>query len=457
MNPVLEQDTSSAPGRTERALELLESRRALVLTFILLHAVFLAFLLPAIVTGDALGDLPLYRQWVMGGVNVNEWPVLSYGWVYPAGALIPIIAATLAGPASFQLLWFAMTATLNAASVSCLVQAAPTGRRRYAGAQWWMVVLLITSPVALLRLEGIAAPLAIIGLALLARRPFAASIVLSVATWIKVWPAAILMTIVASSRRWVTIAWGALTVTAGIVVVVSALGGFQFLASFVTMQSDRTLQVEAPISTAWLWMSDLRIGDAFIWQDQTLSTEEVTGPGADTAALIMTPLMIVAVASILILIIVARRRGVPAATLIVNGSLALSTALVVFNKVGSPQYILWIAPIVAFGCATSWAAWRTPAILTLVIATLTSLVFPVFYMPLLDGDLAAASILTARNALLIALLAWSVRNLALLGRAALPVREAADGKRSVPSLAEPVPESAPLVLSVERRSPFRNQ
>lgn len=439
MTHVLEEETQSPlPTRAERALALLESRRGLILTFVLLHAVFLAFLLPAILTGDALGDLPLYRQWVMAGVNVNEWPVIDYGWVYPAGALVPMVLATLAGPGSFQLVWFVMTATLNAVSVSCLVQAALPGRRRYAGAQLWMLILLITSPVALLRLEGLAAPLAIIGLTLLARRPFAASVVLSAATWIKVWPAAILMAIVASSRRWFIVVLGALTVTAGVVLAVSVLGGFRFLASFITMQSDRTLQVEAPISTAWLWMSDLRIGNAFIWQDTTLNTEEVTGPGSDTAALVMTPLMMVAVASILVLIVVARRRAVPAGTLIVNGSLALSTALVVFNKVGSPQYVLWIAPVVAFGFATAGAAWRTPAILTLAIATLTTFVFPVFYMPLLDGDMAAASLLTARNALVIGLFAWAVRRLALLGRAPRSVPEAAEELRPAASVAEPV-------------------
>lgn len=426
MDAVLERDgRPPLPGRSAKAQKLLESRRALIVTFVALHLVFLGFLLPAIVTGDALGDLPLYRQWVMAGVSVNEWPVLSYGWVYPAGALVPMVLAAAAGPASFQLLWFAMTAALNAVSIRCLVQAAPAGPRRYAGAQLWMLVLLITSPVALLRLEGIAAPLAIIGLTLLARRPFLAAIVLSAATWIKVWPAAILMAVVATGRHWFTVALGALTVSAGIAITVSALGGFRFLASFITMQSDRGLQVEAPISAAWLWMSDLGVGHAFVWQDQMLSTEEVTGPGADVAALVMGPLMVIAVASILGVIVVASLRGVPAATLIVNGALALSTALVVFNKVGSPQYVLWIAPIVAFGFATAGRAWRVPAILTVLIALLTTLVFPVFYLPLLDGDLGAASLLTARNALLIGLLGWSLRRLALLARTS---RTAADAR-----------------------------
>lgn len=417
MNVVVDEELHrAAPSRNERVLALFESRRALIVTFVVIHVIFLAALIPTIVAGDALGDLPLYRQWVIGGFEVNQWPVLTYAWVYPAGALLPIVAASLAGPGAFQLLWFVMTTGLNALSVYYLVQAAPPGRRRYAAAQWWMLVLLIMSPLALLRLEGIAAPLAIIGLAFLARRPFLASIVLCTATWIKVWPAAILLAIIAGSRRWLTVVLGAITVTAAVVVTVSALGGFPFLASFITMQSDRTLQVEAPVSSAWLWMSDLHIGNSFVWQDKTLSTEEVTGPGANIAASAMTPLMLVAVTAIVILVGLARRRGVASSTLVVNGALALVCALVVFNKVGSPQYILWIAPVVAFGLAGSWRSWRTPAILLLAIAALTTLVFPVFYIPLLDGDVAVAVLLTTRNVLLIVLLGWALQKLVLLAR-----------------------------------------
>lgn len=94
MNPIVDDATLlPAPSRTEQAMELFQSRRALVLTFIGLHVVFLAFLAPAMVVGDALGDLPLYRQWVIGGIEVNEWPALNYGWVYPAGALIRVTPA----------------------------------------------------------------------------------------------------------------------------------------------------------------------------------------------------------------------------------------------------------------------------------------------------------------------------------------------------------------------------
>jgi hypothetical protein len=405
-----------SPGRTQRVLELLESRRVLVLTYIGLHLVFLAALVPSMFLGSPLGDLPLYRQWAIGGFEVGQWPVLSYGWVYPAGALVPVVAAELAGPALYQLLWFAMTAALNGVSAYFLVKATPAGRRRYVGAWWWLLFLLLLSPVALLRLEGLVAPMVIIALAMLARRPFVASVILAAATWIKVWPIAIFLAIAATGRRWRTVLLGGITVTVGVVGAVLALGGIPYIASFITMQSDRSLQVEAPISTVWVWMADLNIGNAFVWQDQVINTEEVTGPGAGIAAIIMDPVMLLAVAAILTLIVVARRRGIAATQLIVSGSMALVTALVVFNKVGSPQYMLWIAPIVAVGVCSDWRAWRTPAILTLVIAFVTSLVFPVFYAPLLDGNMAAAALLTTRNALLIVLLGWSVRALLRLVR-----------------------------------------
>jgi len=100
--------------------------------------------------------------------------------------------------------------------------------------------------------------------------------------------------------------------------------------------------------------------------------------------------------------------------------LALVTTFVVFNKVGSPQYLLWIAPVVAVGVAHDWAAWRIPAYLTLVIGGLTTLVFPIFYLPLVHGDAGAILLLTVRNVLLVVLLGWSVLTLWRLALAGSP-------------------------------------
>jgi hypothetical protein len=84
---------------------------------------------------------------------------------------------------------------------------------------------------------------------------------------------------------------------------------------------------------------------------------------------------------------------------------------------------LWLVPVVAVGVGRSWAEWRVPATLTLAISGLTTLVFPIFYLPLIDGDLFSLLLLTARNALLVVLLAWAITDLASLAWA-LPKREA---------------------------------
>jgi hypothetical protein len=411
MSALLDQATSvSGPAARWPLSVWLKQRRFLVGGFVGLHALFLLALLPTILTGETLGDLPLYRDWAMQGLDLGLWQGISTEWVYPVGALVPIVAAALAGPLLYQLLWFLMTTALNATSVYILARGG-AGRSGYRAAWWWMLVLLIMSPVALLRLEGITAPLAVIGLTLIARRPAVAAVILSAATWIKVWPAALILALVVACRkRWTVLITG-VAFTLLVVIVVAALGGIQFLASFVSMQSDRGLQLEAPVTTPWLWMSILGVPGTYIWQNMSINTEEVTGPGDTIAAAVTDPAMLLAVALILTLILLAVRRGVAETKLLLVGSLALVTTLVVFNKVGSPQYMLWIAPVIAIGIRENWREWKTPAILMLVIAGLTTAVFPILYLPLVAGNAGAAAILTTRNTLVIVLFGWAVGRL----------------------------------------------
>ncbi len=391
-----------------------ETRRGLVWGFIVVHLVFLAALLPNIINGTVEGDLPLYRVWAEGAATAGQWPGITFEWVYPIGAFLPIGFANIFGPANYQLMWFLLTAALNAASIVAL-----TNRGRsingYRAAWWWMGILVILAPVGLLRLEGITAPLVIIALAMIARRPVVAAILLAVATWIKVWPAAIFLAVIAAlpSRRWI-VATGA-AVSVGIVGIVYALGGLRFLTGFVQMQSDRALQLEAPVTTPWLWMAIMRRPGSFIYNNISISTREVVGPYDDVAIKLMTPAMAVIAIAIVLLMVWARHRGADANRLLLVGALALAATMIVFNKVGSPQYMLWIAPIIAVGITNGWRPWRIPAMLMLWISVLTTLVFPILYMPLIAGDPTVAAILTLRNMLVIVLLVWAIRELVRLG------------------------------------------
>ena len=398
---------------TPARMAWLHSPRALVLGFLAVHAVFLLALLPTILTGRVLGDLPLYRTWAENGLLHHLWQGITVEWVYPIGALLPIVLAGLGGPLLYQLLWFLMTMSLNALAVAALTD---RGRdaRGYRAAWLWLLISFVLSPVALLRLEGLTAPLVIIALVLLARRPVVAAALLTAATWIKVWPAAVMLAVVAVvRRRWLVAATGA-AISLAIAGFVWAAGGIRFLTGFITMQSDRALQLEAPVTTPWVWLASAGRPGTVIYQNYAIATREVIGPGTTLVAEVMTPLMFLAVGALLVLMLVGLRRGSDPTLLLLLGSLALVGAFIVFNKVGSPQYMLWLVPIVVVGATRAWRQWRAAAYLMLAISVLTTLIFPIFYLQLIDGDPLAVLLLTARNLLVIVLFGWSVRALVRL-------------------------------------------
>jgi len=379
-----------------------------------LHGAVLLALTPLMLAGGVSGDLPLYRTWASAALTDGTWPVLDVAWVYPAGALVPIVLADVLGGSLYQLVWLLMLTVANALSLWLLTD---RGRRTVdaTAAWWWLLVLLLLSPVAFLRLEGFSAPLVVAGLVLLARHPRTAGVLLAVATWIKVWPAAVIAAVgVAASRR-TSVLWAGVGVTGVVAGVVVVAGGATHLDSFITMQADRRLQVEAPLATPWVWMAMLRVPGASVYENVALATREVMGPGDWWATNGSTTLMFAVLLTIVGLLAIARS-GVPGGPrpvvdetdLVLRGALALTCTFVVLNKVGSPQYMLWIAPVVAVGLLLRPEEHRTPAVLTAWAAGLTTLVFPLLYRPLLDLQAVPVGVLGARNLLVVLLFGWSV-------------------------------------------------
>ncbi|KQO95838.1 glycosyltransferase 87 family protein [Leifsonia sp. Leaf264] len=396
----------------------LRSRRALVVAFVALHLAFLAWLLPLMLAGAVDGDLPLYREWAMHALDHGVWVGVDADWVYPVGALLPVVLPAVFGAAAYQLVWFLLLTAANGISLWVLTDA---GRRRsaYPAAWWWLAILLILSPVALLRLEGFTGPMVIVALVLLGTRPRLASALLAAAAWIKVWPAAVLLAALIASGRRRIIAISAGLTSLSILAIAVAAGGLWHVASFLTTQGSRHLQLESVLGTPWLWMAIAHVPGAEVYQDWALETREVSGPGDIWIMENGTGVMLAAVAVIAVLIGWAhRRRGASDADmrLFLTGALALATAFIVFDKVGSPQYMLWLAPIVVVGIAQLGRAWRVPTVLLTAIAVATTLVFPLFYLQLIDLDPGAATVLGVRNLLLVVLLGWTVRELWRLGR-----------------------------------------
>ena len=154
----------------DRWLRVRRHPRSIWWAFAALHGAVLLALTPLMLAGGVSGDLPLYRTWASGALTDGTWPVLDVAWVYPAGALVPIVLADLLGGSLYQLVWLLLLTAANALSLWLLTD---RGRRTVdaTAAWWWLLVLFLLSPVAFLRLEGFSAPLVVAGLVLLARHP----------------------------------------------------------------------------------------------------------------------------------------------------------------------------------------------------------------------------------------------------------------------------------------------
>ncbi len=396
-------------------------RAGLWFLLVLTHVVIFVGVLPAMLGGQYVGDINVYSNWATNALEGSGWPVFAHDWVYPAGALLPVMLPKIFGAWAYEIVWFAMVLVANSFALWGLIRWGDKLRNQTA-ALFWVVTVAILAPVDLLRLEGFTAPAVIFGLLFLATRPKIAGVLLAAATWIKVWPAAVLVSVVVvSTKRRAVVIMGAV-VTVIVTGIVWLGGGIHHLTSFVNAQNGRPLQIEAPLSTPWLWMAVLGVPGAHHIHDTALVTEEITGPGDQWMVQNGTWLMLGVMAAIIVVLVLATRRlshlthpmG-KEVDLVLVGAFSLAAAFIVFNKVGSPQYMLWLTPIVAVGLVVRPPDWKVPATLMIVIGVLTTLVFPCFYNSLLDLDPLLAIILGVRNVLLVVVLGWSI---AKLGQAA---------------------------------------
>jgi hypothetical protein len=367
--------------------------------------------------GFPLGDVTLvYKFWTDQALSADFWVGIDSMWVYPIVALVPMLVSAAFGSTFYASTWLTMIMVLNAVAFAVLTG---WGRSRVniAVAWWWVAFLVLLGPIALGRVDSVTVPVALVGLLLLSSRPKAAAVLLTIATWIKVWPAAILGAILVASRdRWRVVATAAVTSIA-IVATALWLGSGANVFSFFTEQADRGLQIESPVSTIWLWQVFAGVPETFIYYDRQILTYQVEGAGVDVASAIMTPLLAVVAVGLCFLGGWANRNRAPVTEVLPLLTLALVTALIAFNKVGSPQFMAWLAVPVIFGLATNAAghgrSFRIPAILVLVMAGLTQVIYPYLYGLLLNAHPLLLITVTARNMVLFVLLGWAI--VALVG------------------------------------------
>lgn len=380
-----------------------------------------------------LGDVTSFysvwsRQALAGGPIVG----VDLAWVYPILALVPMVVTALveavaaggapavdADAGGYASAWLGVVIALNAVAFATLigvrtVVGAPP--RRVTAAWWWIGFALLLGPIALGRIDTVTVALGVIAVTLVSRHPAVAATLLSLAVWTKVWPAALVGAALIALRERGRIVIVALAVSAVVGASVLALGGGENLLGFVWEQTGRSLQVEAPVSTAWLWLAVAGAAGSEVFYDQSIASFGVSGTGAGAASAVMTPVLGLVVLVVAVLGVRAARAGAAPAVLLAPLALAFTAALIAFNKVGSPQFTGWLAVPVVLGLIGETVrgrepgapSFRFPATVSLVLAVLTQVIYPFFYLDLLALDPAMVLVLTVRNALEFVLLGWAV-------------------------------------------------
>ncbi|MCR1162236.1 DUF2029 domain-containing protein [Paenarthrobacter sp. UW852] len=418
--------SKTLPGRL---LERLNTPRGLLWGFVVVHLGFLIFAALLAFRNEAFSDTFIYREWALAGFNESNLSGGPSPWVYPILALIPMGIAAAAGSGPFFFLWVLITTVLNGWAMLKLTD---RGRRAEAipAGWWWLSFVLLMGWLGFARVDGLTAPIVLVALVYGVTRPFIASVLLSIGTWAKVWPAAVMLALFAVVKNRLLVVLAGITTTAVVVALAATVGAVPKLLNFLTQQGDRGMQLEATFTTPWLWLSVLGVGDSRMYMNTDINSMQVDGPGTAFMSVLMQPLLLLAAAAVAGLTFWALHQGkvsggVDRTELLLAGALTLVTAFIVFNKVGSPQFMVWLAPAVAVGLAHNWKAWRVPATMLIAIAVATFFIYPLFYDALSHNNPLMAMVLTIRNVLLVVLFFWSARRLYSLGRKPSVVAEPA--------------------------------
>jgi hypothetical protein len=342
---------------------------------------------------------------------------------YPLPAIVTMLtqfAVTYAHRSAFVVVFVATMLMVDAVFTRVLWRSDEPGAHR--AAWFWTVFVPFLGPVALFRFDMVPAVLSAVALMVLTSRPRTAGALAGAATAIKAWPVLVLASIARPprSRRAVLSAYG--LVVAAAAVITAAWAGLGRLISPWTWQTTRGLQIES--LTASPEMLVRRIVGVRRWPI-TLQYHawQLDGPGTRAALVASTVLQLVAVLCIAVTYLRLYRCAVPTPAALRWTAIASVLLFVVANKTLSPQYLVWVAALVATLLLGETDRSTTRFAITLLfVAAASHAVFPWLYGRILVGTDPAGigvAILLARNLVLLAL-TWYATRVALNATGAVP-------------------------------------
>ena len=367
-------------------------------------------------SGDPYGDVRYtYSAWVTTSIQNGFILGINEPWVYPYIANIPVWLASWIWPADYMTGWFILCVNVNMLLIAYLLG---WGKQmNQSKAAWFFIgAIFLCGPVALGRLEVFSLALTVLAaISFVKRRESTSMQFFNFATWIKVSPVAGIFTGFIVSEKKIRFVLHLAIATVILVLIGLLLGGNESMFSFIGLQSGRGIQVESTVAIIWLVQMLFGIGGADVYYDNTILTFQVSGFGVTEIASVMTLIQFGALAITVFLGFRAKRNGVDANTLFAWMFLTATMDLLVFNKVGSPQYHLWVIGAVMFGLIAGTAKWKLVAWITLATSAVSWLVFPIFYGSLLNGAPLGVTLTILKNLGFVAILVIGNIQLTRLG------------------------------------------
>ena len=349
-------------------------------------------------------DTPTYQRFGDAVVD-GQVPYRDFDIEYPPGALPVFILPSLAAEDDYRTVFEVLMLLCGLGAVVLVARtldAAGADRRRLlAGCALAGFAPLVLGTVILTRFDLWPALLSVGALAALAGgRERLGLGVLGLAVSAKIYPAVLLpiaLLYVARRRggREALVGLGIFAAVLAAVLVPFAVLSWDGLLHAFTEQARRPLQIESLGSSVLLAVADLGGYEPTIVS--SFGSQNLSGQLPDTLAGLQTAVQIVAVIAVWILFAISPR-GTPH---LLAASAAAVAAFAAFGKVLSPQFLIWLIPLVALVLGRLGAvAW---GLFALALA-LTHAYFPKRYFDgLLTLDSGPVWLLVARNVALVAL------------------------------------------------------
>jgi uncharacterized membrane protein len=346
------------------------------------------------------GDVSLYETYA-GKILDGSLPYHGFFFEYPPLSLPALLAPRLIGldyAVGLRLsMWVLLAATLLVV-VATLRRIGAEPLRLYGAAALLGCSPALVGPILFERFDVWPAFLLAVSLLLLtAERWTSGSVVLALAVAAKLYPVVVAPValgrcLAAAGRRATSRAAAAGLIAGAVVLLPFALVGPGGLAYSYYVQFRRPLQLESLGASGLLALDRLGLVHATV---QSGLSKDLASSASGAVALLSSALQLAAVAAAAWWF----WRGPRTTASMLTASAAAVAAFIAFGKVLSPQYVIWLLPVVPLVARRVWTAAMA---LTAVAAGLTCLYFPWHYRGIrLVSDW--VWVLLARNLALVAL------------------------------------------------------